>query len=115
MGMDLVRRRDSRKWSCNNALWIFIIDSAKSAGWVPLGTKNRLKETNDHDPQDYFSNNDQIVSPDDAEEMYIHLKKYAEENKPKEIEKEIIDSFLEWIPRRNEDNVIVDFPGFIIR
>ena len=39
MGVDLVRRRDSKKWSCNNSLWRFILDSASSKGWEPHGTQ----------------------------------------------------------------------------
>ena len=30
--MDLLRRRDSIKWTCNNQLWIFILETAKKNG-----------------------------------------------------------------------------------
>ena len=39
MGMDLVRRRDSKKWTCNNSLWRFILEAAMKEGWVPRGTE----------------------------------------------------------------------------
>jgi hypothetical protein len=115
MGMDLVRRRDSKKWSCNNALWRYLLDSAMSVGWEPKGTENNLKEKNQHDSQDYCSNDGQTVTPDDAEEIYKHLKAFINKDKPRGVEKEIIDSFLEWVARRDEDKSLIDIPGFIIR
>ena len=48
MGMDLIRRRDSIKWTCNNQLWIYILDSAKSSGWKPLGVKHQKNDSNDN-------------------------------------------------------------------
>ena len=115
MGMDLVRRRDSKKWSCNNALWRYVLNSAMRVGWEPKGTENKLKEKSKHDPQDYYSNDGQTVTPHDAEEIYKRLKTFINEYKPKGIEKEIIESFLEWVARRDENNSVIDIPGFIIR
>lgn len=115
MGMDLVRRRDSKRWTCNNALWRFILDSAKCSGWVPQGTEIRGANESNHDPQDYYSNNGQTVNPRDAENIYNSLKEFIDEYKPKGIEKEIIGSFLEWVVRRDKKHLIIDIPGFIIR
>ena len=42
-------------------------------------------------------------------------KTFINEYKPKGIEKEIIESFLEWVARRDENNSVIDIPGFIIR
>ena len=41
---------------------------------------------------------------------YISTEQYT-----KGIEKEIIESFLEWVARRDENNSVIDIPGFIIR
>lgn len=115
MGMDLTRRRDSKKWTCNNALWRYILNSAMSSGWEPKGTENTLKEKSNHDPQDYYSNNGQTITPEDAEEIHKYLEIFINRHKPKGIEKEIIESFLEWVARRDENKSIIDIPGFIIR
>ena len=80
MGMDLTRRRDSKKWSCNNALWRFIIDAAKQSGWIPLGTKIKSEDYVTHNNQDYFSNNGQIVTPEDTESLCENLEKYLNES-----------------------------------
>ena len=82
---------------------------------APKGTENKLKEKSKHDPQDYYSNDGQTVTPHDAEEIYKCLKIFVNEYKPKGIEKEIIESFLEWVARRDENNSVIDIPGFIIR
>ena len=115
MGMDLTRRRDSKKWSCNNALWRFIIDAAKQSGWIPLGTKIKSEDYVTHDNQDYFSNNGQMVTPEDTQSLCENLEKYLNEFKPQEIEKEIIESFLDWACRKDTNNNLIDIPGFVIR
>ena len=50
--MDLVRRRDSIKWTCNNQLWIYLLNAAKSSGWEPLGVKHEENDLIDNDPMD---------------------------------------------------------------
>ena len=115
MGMDLIRRRDSIKWTCNNQLWIYILDSAKSSGWKPLGVKHQKNDSNDNDPMDYYSNDNQIVTPEDSENLNVALIKHLEEQKPKGIEKEIVEDFLLWLSRQDEEGEFVDIPGFLIR
>jgi hypothetical protein len=36
MGMNLSRLEDGEEFTCNNALWNFILESAKKGGWEPL-------------------------------------------------------------------------------
>jgi hypothetical protein len=115
MGMDLVRRRDSKKWTCNNSLWRFILEDAMKEGWVPRGTEYKSINKDNHDPEDYYSNAGQTVTPSDAEEIYKCLNDYAIRHELQGIEKEIIHSFLEWLIRRDDTNSIIDIPGFIIR
>ena len=115
MGVDLVRRRDSKKWACNNALWRFIINSAKSEHWKPLGTRPAKSNEEVHDPTDYLSNNSQIVTPEDAENMCLSLEKFGKQNELSKVEREIIESFLKWSKRTDENDVLIDIPGFIIR
>ena len=38
MGMNLSRLEDGEEFTCNNAFWNFILESAKKGGWDPLGT-----------------------------------------------------------------------------
>ena len=47
--------------------------------------------------------------------MYKHLKAFISKDKPRGVEKEVIESFLEWVARRDEDKSLIDIPGFIIR
>ncbi len=115
MGVDLVRRRDSKKWACNNALWRFIINSAKSENWIPLGTRPAKSNEEAHDPTDYLSNDGQTVTPEDAKNMCLALQSFKRKNKLSKVEKEIIDSFLTWSKKSNETAVFEDVPGFIIR
>ena len=115
MGMDLIRRRDSKKWTCNNSLWRFMLESAIQEGWQPKGTVNKSINKNNHDPQDYYSNAGQTVTPEDAKEIYECLTTFVDKHNPKDIEKEIIESFLDWVVRRDEKKSIIDIPGFIIR
>ena len=115
MGMDLVRRRDSKKWSCNNSLWRFIISAAKQSGWIPLGTKIKSEDLLTQDNQDYLSHNGQVVTPEDTQNLCENLKKYLNESKPQEIEKEIIEDFLDWAYRKDSNNNLIDIHGFIIR
>ena len=114
MGMDLVRRRDSIKWQCSNQLWIYIIDSAQMSGWKPLGIKYQ-DDFDVTDPLDYYTNNGQTVTPEDSENLHLSLVKFIKEKNPKGIEKEIIKDLLNWLVRRNDDNSVMDIPGFIIR
>ena len=115
MGMDLVRRRDSIKWTCNNQLWIYLLDAAKSSGWKPLGVKYKENELSNNDPMEYYSNKNQTVRPADSESLYKAIRKHLNEKKPNGIEKDIAEDFLLWLARRNEDGVIIDIPGFLIR
>ena len=115
MGMDLVRRRDSRKWSCSNALWLYLLDAAMKSGWKPSGTENKSEEKGNHDAQDYHSDNGQIVTSSDAEQIHKCLQTFIRQHNPTGIEKEVLESFIEWVARRDENNTLVDVPGFIIR
>ena len=115
MGMDLVRRRDSRKWSCSNALWLYLLDAAVEAGWKPSGTENKSEEKGNRDAQDYYSQNGQVVTSSDAEQIYECLQTFIRQHHPTGIEKEVLESFIEWVARRDENNTLVDVPGFIIR
>ena len=36
--MNLSRLEDGEEFTCNNAFWNFILESAKKGGWDPLGT-----------------------------------------------------------------------------
>jgi hypothetical protein len=114
MGMDLVRRRDSIKWTCNNQLWIYILDSAESVGWKPMGVRYKA-ELNGADPLDYYSHNGQTVSPEDSENLHLSLVKFLEKEDPVGVEKYIIEDFINWVVRRNDDGTIMDIPGFLIR
>ena len=112
MGMDLLRRRDSVKWTCNNQLWIFILETAKKNGWVPLGV-SYLNNSNKNDKFDYQIQNGQIVLPKDAMNMYKALTKEMSSKKLVGIELEITQSFVNWLVKKNSDGQN-EFPGFII-
>jgi len=114
MGFDLTRRRDSKKWTCNNSLWRFILSSAQSSGWKPIGPKfNSNVKPNSDELENYCRNDGQTVHPEDAKNMHDSLKKFIKVNNPKGIEKEIIESFLLWVQRKDQHNNN-EFPGFII-
>ena len=51
----------------------------------------------------------------DAEEICRYLKIFLKQEEPDGIEKEIIESFLEWATRKDINNSLIDIPGFIIR
>ena len=53
--------------------------------------------------------------PEDTESLCKNLEKYLNEFKPQEIEKEIIESFLDWACRKDTNNNLIDIPGFVIR
>ena len=115
MGMDLVRRRDSIKWTCNNQLWIYLLNAAKSSGWEPLGVQHEDNDLIDNDPMDYYSNKSQTVSPADSKRLYQAILNHLNLKKPSGIEKDIAEDFLSWLARGDEGGAIIDIPGFIIR
>ena len=84
-------------------------------GWQPNGTENKFVAESDHDAQDYHSHNGQTVTPSDAEQIYKCLQVFISQAQPRGIEKEILESFIEWVARRDENDAIVDIPGFLIR
>ncbi len=116
MGMDLSRLEDAEKWSCSNALWGYILESAEKAGWKPEGTSKLDEETESEDTNwdttDYSTQEGQQVSDDDSKNMAEALDNYLETNNPEDIEKRIIVSFLEWV--RYDDNDELYYPGFEI-
>ena len=115
MGMELIRRRDSVKWTCNNQLWIYILDSAKSSGWKPLGVRHKRNDLIENDQMDYYTNDNQTVTPEDSENLNAALIRHLEDQKPEDIEQEIVQDFLLWLSRKDEDCKFLDIPGFLIR
>lgn len=99
--------------------WWFqrILEMAKLAGWIPLGT-TMAKEIN-WNKNDYESHSGQFVTPDDSKHLYFALYHLIEthkslDGKPIGIQKDEIDmikSFLLFIKPTGVKNVC----GFFIR
>ena len=120
MGMNLSRREDGDEFTCNNALWNFILESAKKCGWEALGTiklDDNQNQDNSWDSNDYISNSGQLVNNEDAYQLSKSLKIFLSEEKENlSIEEyEIIDKFIEWLKVADyEDHGKDYFPGFEI-
>jgi hypothetical protein len=84
MGMNLSRLEDGEEFTCNNALWNFILESAKKGGWEPLGTIKLDKDQNQDNSwnaEDYNSNSDQVVNDEDSHLLSKSLKVFLSEEK----------------------------------
>jgi hypothetical protein len=116
MGIDLSRLEDAEQWSCSNALWGYVLESAEKGGWTPEGTDKLNEETESEDTNwdssDYSTQAGQQVTDSDSKNMAEALDNYLKGSNPKEIEERIIKSFLEWV--RYDDNGELYYPGFEI-
>ncbi len=99
--------------------WWFqrILELAKLAGWIPLGTI--ISNDDNWNKDDYESQSGQFVSPDDCEKLYFILNQLLEKSKsihdkPIGIQKDeivMIKSFLSFIKPEGVKNVC----GFYIK
>lgn len=108
MGINLSRFDDGEEWTCSNALWSFILETATMQGWKPLGTYQFIEGTEDinngWDKNDYHTNQGQGVTQEDVENMLQSLNDYLANNKNhNSIEIEIIKSFINFV--QNHDGV----------
>ncbi len=101
MGINLSRLDDGEEWSCNNSLWNFILDTALANDWTPSGTymidPDTENEDSSWDESDYRSNNGQLVTENDVENLINSLNKSLTENSFNEIENNIIRDFIKFV------------------
>jgi hypothetical protein len=120
MGMNLSRLEDGEEFTCNNAFWNFILESAKKGGWEPLGTIKLDKDQNQDNSwnsEDYNSNSGQVVNDEDAHQISKSLKVFLSDEKENiSVEEfETINRFIEWLKVEDyEDDGMDYFPGFEI-
>ena len=100
--MNLSRLEDGEEFTCNNALWNFILESAKKGGWDSLGTiklDNNQNQDNSWDTNDYISNSGQVVNDEDAHQISKSLKVFLSDEKENiSVEEfETINKFIEWL------------------
>ena len=116
MGIDLSRLEDAEQWTCSNALWGYVLDSAEKGGWKPEGTIKLNEETESEDvnwdSSDYSTQAGQQVTDTDSKNMAESLDNYLKSSNPEDIEERIIKSFLEWV--RYDDNGEHYYPGYEI-
>ena len=120
MGMNFSRLEDGEEFTCNNALWHFILDSAKKGGWEPLGTfklDENQNTDNSWDNSDYTSNSGQVVNDEDAHQISKSLKNFISKEKENvsHIEYETLNKFIEWLKIEDYEDDGMDYiPGFEI-
>ena len=114
MGKNLSRLDDGVEFMCSNNDWLFLLEKAKRNDWVPNGTI-KIGENGERDDswdKNYNTNDGQLVSEDDAKNLYFSLNKIL--NNPnenlEEYNKELIIRFLDWITfDQNKIDCIVGF------
>jgi hypothetical protein len=101
MGINLSRLDDGKEWTCNNSLWNFILDTALAYNWIPSGTykidPDTENEDSSWDKSDYRSNNGQLVTENDIENLINSLNQSLTKNSFDEIENNIIRDFIKFV------------------